>query len=155
MVFTFLGPNQCMAYEPMLKKSGLFADKHTTLLTIEGGKTTAKEYPNILKALSAVGMDLEPILCGGSDEWMQQREQWHSGANFFALGPNKVIGYRRNANTIEALDRAGFAILPAEDICSGKIDMRQYDKFVAAFQASELPRGGGGARCMTMPIARE
>lgn len=155
MVFTFLGPHTCMAFEPMLKKSGLFADKHTTLLTVEGGRTTCREYGNIIQALDAVGMEVRPVLCGGSDPWNQQREQWHSGANFFALGPDKVIGYRRNAHTIEALDKAGFAILPAEDICSGKIDMHQYERFVAAFNAGELPRAGGGARCMTMPVMRE
>lgn len=154
MVFTFLSGNQCMAYEPMLKKTDNFAGKATTLISIEGGKVSCREYPNILKALSAVGMEMEPVLCGGTDFWMQQREQWHSGANFFALGPGKVLGYHRNTNTIEALDKAGFAILNAEDICLGKVDMHQYEKFVAAFKASELPRGGGGARCMTMPINR-
>lgn len=155
MVFTYLGPHTCMVFEPMLNKTGLFAGKSTTLITVEGGHVTRKEYPNILRALSAVGMELEPILCGGSDPWDQLREQWHSGANFFALGPDKVIGYRRNSHTIESLDKAGFAILPAEDICSGKIDMHQYSRFVAAFQSGELPRGGGGARCMTMPIMRD
>lgn len=155
MVFTFLGPHTCMVYEPMLNKTGEFAGKHTTLINVEHGRTSVQEYDNILKALSSVGMELEPISCGGSDSWNQQREQWHSGANFFALGPDKVLGYLRNSHTIEALDKAGFAILPAEDICSGKVDMFQYDRFVAAFMASELPRGGGGARCMTMPLFRD
>lgn len=155
MVFTFLGAHQCMAYEPMLSKTGHFAGKATTLIHIEDGKMTYREYPNILHALKSVGMEMEPVLCGGEDPWNQQREQWHSGANFFALGDGKVLGYHRNSHTIDALDKAGFAILPAEDICSGKVDMHQYDKFVAAFKASELPRGGGGARCMTMPINRD
>ena len=155
MVFTFLGAHQCMAYEPMLKKTGIFAGKATTLIDIEGGKISYREYPNILLALKAVGMDLEPVICGGNDSWTQQREQWHSGANFFALGDGKVLGYQRNIHTIEALDKAGFAVLPAEDICSGKLDMHQYEKFVATFKAGELPRGGGGARCMTMPINRD
>lgn len=155
MVFTFLGPHRCMAFEPMLKKTGLFSNCRTTLFTVEGGRVRQQEYGNILQALAAVGMELEPLLCGGNDEWEQLREQWHSGANFFALGPDKVVGYRRNTRTIEALDKAGYAILPAEDICSGKVDMHQYERFVAAFQAGELPRAGGGARCMTMPIMRD
>ena len=33
--------------------------------------------------------------------------------------------------------------------------LKYKDKFVAAFPGSELPRAGGGARCMTMPILRE
>ena len=98
---------------------------------------------------------MEPVLCGGSDSWVQLREQWHSGANFFALDDNKVMGYRRNTHTIDALDKAGFSVLQAEDIVSGKISMNDYEKFVAVFPGSELPRAGGGARCMTMPILRE
>ena len=46
-------------------------------------------------------------------------------------------------------------MLNAEDIVSGKVDMNSYEKFVAAFPGSELPRAGGGARCMTMPIQRD
>ena len=47
-----------------------------------------------------------------------------------------------------------FEMLPAEDVCSGKINMHDYKKFVVTFKASELPRAGGGARCMTMPVQR-
>ena len=155
MVFTFLGKHQCMAFEPMLRKTGLFAGKDTTLITIEGGKTSYRKVPNIIKGLETLGWDIEPIIGGGSDPWVQLREQWHSGCNFFSMGDGKVIGYRRNTQTIEALDKAGFSVLNAEDIVSGKVDMNNYDKFVAAFPGSELPRAGGGARCMTMPILRD
>lgn len=155
MVFTFLSHHQCMIYEPMLRKTGIFAGKHTTMIEIDNGKMSYREYDNILDGLKSTGIDLEPVFCGGSDPWNQQREQWHSGSNFFCMAPGKIIGYHRNSHTIEALDKAGFAVLPAEDIVSGKIDMNQYEKFVAAFKACELPRGGGGARCMTMPILRD
>ena len=155
MVFTFLGKHQCMAFEPMLKKTGLFAGKDTTLITIDGGKISYTKFPNIVKGLQHLGWDIEPVIGGGSDPWEQLREQWHSGANFFALGDGKVMGYRRNTHTIDALDKAGFAVLNAEDIVSGCVDMNSYEKFVAAFPGSELPRAGGGARCMTMPILRD
>ena len=111
--------------------------------------------PNIVDALNGLGWDIEPVIGGGSDPWTQLREQWHSGANFFSMGDGKILGYRRNTHTIDALDRAGFAVLNAEDIVAGKVDMNSYDKFVAAFPGSELPRAGGGARCMTMPILRD
>ena len=155
MVFTFLGKHQCMVFEPMLRKTGLFAGKDTTLITIEGGKISYRHFPNIIKGLESLGWEMEPVIGGGSDPWVQLREQWHSGCNFFSMGDGKVIGYRRNTHTIDALDKAGFAVLNAEDIVSGKVKMDDYEKFVAAFPGSELPRAGGGARCMTMPIWRE
>lgn len=155
MVFTFLGANYCMAYQPMLTKDGLFAGKATTLIECDNGKIKTREYKNILEGLKACGKDVTPVICGGYDPWDWDREQWHSGANFFCLGDNKVIGYQRNNHTIDALNNAGFNVLDADDVCAGKVDMNDYEKFVVTFKASELPRGGGGARCMTMPIQRD
>ena len=57
-------------------------------------------------------------------------------------------------NTIEALNLAGVEVLDADDVCAGRVNMNDYGKFVVVFKASELPRAGGGARCMTMPINR-
>ena len=155
MVFTFLSQHECMVFEPMLKKQGIFANKATTLIQIDNGKITYHQVGNILNGLRQVGWDIKPIICGGSDSWVQLREQWHSGANFFALGDGQVIGYRRNTHTIDALDKAGYSILNAEDIVDGNVDMNDYGKFAVAFAGSELPRAGGGARCMTMPILRD
>ena len=135
-------------------KNSYYSQYKTTHIVIDNGKITYHEKPNFMAGTRDLGFDLEPVFCGGNDYWMQQREQWHSGANFFALGEGKVIGYQRNTNTIEAMAKAGFAVLDADDICQGKVDMNDYEKFVATFAASELPRGGGGARCMTMPINR-
>lgn len=155
MVYTFLDRDRCMMYEPMLRKTNEFSDKSTTWIEIDNGKVKYHNCKNMLEALKCVGMDMQPVFCGGDDLWMQQREQWHSGANFFALAPGKVIGYRRNSHTIDALDHAGFNILNAEDVVSGKVNIDDYNRCVVTFAASELPRAGGGARCMTMPINRD
>jgi arginine deiminase len=106
--------------------------------------------------LKKLGMDLKPIVCGGSDEWDQEREQWHSGANFFAFAPGKVLSYARNVHTLEELSRNGFEIVKANDFISGTADATVYGQSpcVLTIDGSELPRGGGGARCMTMPLSR-
>lgn len=155
MVFTFLGSHHCMVFEPMLTKKGVFSNLSTTVVTIDNGKVSYRDVDNIIGALKMLGNDYQPILCGGEDSWSQMREQWHSGSNFFALGDCKVIGYERNGKTIEALSKSGFSVLNAVDVCQGKVSMNDYDSFVVTFPGSELPRGGGGARCMTMPIRRD
>ena len=155
MVYTFLDRDRCMMYEPMLHKTAEFVGKRTTRIEIDNGKVKYHDCKNMLEALKQVGMEMEPVFCGGDDPWVQQREQWHSGANFFALAPGKVIGYRRNIHTIEALDRAGFSVLKAEDVAEGRVSIDDYKRCVVTFAGSELPRAGGGARCMTMPINRD
>lgn len=155
MVHTFLGSHTNMVYAPMIEKQGVFAGKATTILECDNGKVHVKECKDMLAGLKLCGMDMKPVLCGAGDYVYQDREQWHSGANFFALDDGKVIGYERNLYTIEALNRAGFEVLDADDVCNGKVSMDDYKQFVVTFKASELPRGGGGARCMTMPINRD
>jgi arginine deiminase len=154
MVFTFLDMDTCMVYDPLILQTNRYQTIH---VTIENGKVVSiKEEENLLKSLKDLGMDLKPIFCGGTkDLWAQEREQWHSGANFFAIGPGKVIGYERNIYTIEEMNKNGFEILKANDVIKGKVDPNNYKKYVVTLEGSELPRGGGGARCMTMPIRRK
>ncbi len=153
MAFTFLDKDKCMIYEPVIMQANRY---RTIMITIDNGKVESiKETANIFSGLKKLGMDMEPIQCGGKgDPYIMEREQWHSGTNFFALGPGKVIGYGRNVYTIEELNKNGFEVITAKDVVEGKRDPNEYDKYVITIEGSELARGGGGARCMTMPIRR-
>ena len=154
MVFTLLDKDICMIYDPIIMKMNKYQTVH---ICLEGGEVKfIREIKNLPEGLKKLGMDLQTVYCGGKDDqWVQEREQWHSGANFFATGPGRIIGYARNTHTLDALSDAGFAILNAEDVIEGKVNLKDYTRYVAAIEGSELPRGGGGARCMTMPVSRK
>ena len=154
MVFTFLDKDKCMVYEPLIMSPGNYQTVH---IKIQHGKLISiRREKTLLHALKKLGMDLEPVYCGGEDEtWNMERERWHSGANFFCVAPGKVLGYARNNYTVEAMNNAGFEIIRANDVISNKVDLNKYEKYMITIEGSELPRGGGGARCMTMPINRD
>ena len=150
MVFTMLDVHKCMAYKPVIMNSAF----KTFHITIDGQKAVGKEVNNLIEALGSVGIELEPIFCGNNDDDYAAREQWHSGCNFFCLEPGKFIGYGRNYHTLEGLNNAGFNIITAADVVNKKVDPNNISKCIIAFEGNELSRGGGGARCMTMPIQR-
>jgi arginine deiminase len=78
---------------------------------------------------------IQLIRCGGEDIITSIREQWNDGANTLAVAPGKVIVYDRNHVTNQMLRNAGVTVLEIE--------------------SSELSRGRGGPRCMSMPLERE
>lgn len=77
---------------------------------------------------------VELILCGGSDIIDSEREQWNDGANTLAIAPGTVIVYSRNHKTNQILRDKGIRVIE--------------------IPSSELSRGRGGPRCMSMPITR-
>ncbi len=153
MVFTLLDVDKCMVYEPVILKQNNLRTLH---IDISSGHVKIWEEDNLIDSLRRLGMELEPVFCGDNkDEWVQEREQWHSGANFFAFAPGKIIGYQRNISTITALNNSGFEVLEAEDVISGRKNIEDYQRCVVTMEGSELARGGGGCRCMTMPVRRQ
>jgi arginine deiminase len=154
MTFTILDNDSCMVYEPLILKSNNY---QTIQIDIDNGRVVSIHHvDNLVRALKELGMDLKPSYCGGkTDTVTQEREQWHSGANFFAIGPGKLVGYNRNVHTLENLHQSGYEIIPAKEVFTGKTDLSTYTKYVLTIDGAELSRGGGGVRCMTLPFNRK
>ena len=144
MVFTFLDKDKCMVYEPLIMSPGNYQTVH---IKIQHGKLISiRREKTLLHALKKLGMDLEPVYCGGEDEtWNMEREQWHSGANFFCVAPGKVLGYARNNYTVEAMNNAGFEIIRANDVISNKVDLSKYEKYMITIAVDRH----GHASCTT------
>ena len=75
------------------------------------------------------------IRCGGESEIAADREQWSDGSNTLCVSPGTVIVYDRNYVTNQILEDNGIRILK--------------------LSSSELSRGRGGPRCMSMPLLRD
>lgn len=75
------------------------------------------------------------IRCGGKDTIASEREQWNDGSNTLCIEPGKVIVYDRNYVTNQILRENGIRVLE--------------------MASSELSRGRGGPRCMSMPLERD
>jgi len=165
MVFTMIDRDAALIFEPVV--SGPSKAEVVRIDVRPDGKDSFRQVEGgLLPGLKELGFDLEPVLCGGGDTLYGEREQWWSGANSFAFGPGKIVTYSCNARTLEALSKAGFEVKLASEFlpsrCPGSEsakpsagDPADYGRLVVGFEGIELARGGGGARCMTMPVERE
>lgn len=102
------------------------------------GKAKIEAVTDSLEVLLKTELKLpavELIRCGGTDKIAAQREQWNDGSNTLAIAPGVVITYDRNYVTNDLLDKKGIKVL--------------------SIPSSEISRGRGGPRCMSMPINRD
>ena len=114
---------------------------HLNIFVLE--KVEGQHYPKITKEhdlehvlRTALGLpQITLIECGGGDPIASAREQWNDGSNTLAIAPGVVVTYDRNYVTNQKLREAGVEVLE--------------------ISGSELGRGRGGPRCMSMPIYRE
>ncbi len=153
MVFTMIDSDKAVVYPPLILAKNGVDIIHVNISKPDSPKF--QRFPYLLQALKKVDIKLEPINCGGQNELYQHREQWQSGANFFTIAPGKIIGYGMNTFTYEELAKTGIPRIEAEDVLKGDVDLNILDKYAVAISGNELTRGGGGCRCMTMPISRE
>ncbi|NNJ65198.1 MAG: arginine deiminase [Xanthomonadales bacterium] len=153
MIFTMVDRDRCVIFPPLI--TGMNKCRAFHVHYEQRRVKRIVEYTGVLEALRTQGMDLKPIPCGGDNELRQEREQWASGANFFALGPGHIIGFEHNQATAEELSKSGFEIVPADEFISEDRSLEPGRPTLVTMHGSELSRGGGGCRCMTMPLSRD
>ena len=151
MIFTMVDRAHCVVFPPAFT-----GPTRNPVLHYQAGRAGMREMPNLFAALRELDLPLEPIFCGGPERLFQEREQWSSGCNFVAVRPGLVLGYSRNERTYDEMQRrAGYRVIDSAALLSGRESVGDDDRAVIVFEGSELVRGGGGARCMTMPVRRD
>ncbi|MCZ6817680.1 MAG: arginine deiminase family protein [Planctomycetota bacterium] len=100
-----------------------------------GGVVRKPDSRGLAQILSdEFGREVRVVRTGGGSEHYAGREQRTDGTNTLAIAPGVACTYERNVKTIEAMEKAGIECITVA--------------------GSELVRGLGGPRCMTMPLRR-
>ncbi len=108
------------------------------VMELVDGKVHIREEQGRLEDILRKHLDLEQVTlikCGSDSPIDAAREQWSDGSNTLAIAPGEVVVYERNYVTNRILEDNGIT--------------------VHTIPCSELSRGRGGPRCMSMPFVRE
>lgn len=125
-------------YDKFTVHPGVMNDITVYKLTKCDGKICIEKQEDSLENILKDALKLDEVTlirCGGNDFISAQREQWNDGSNTLCLAPGVILVYERNEITNRLLESYGIKVL--------------------RMPSSELSRGRGGPRCMSMPLWRE
>ena len=125
-------------YDKFTMHPNIKSDIVVYVLTKVDGKLNISEERGSLEEVLQKELNLDKvklIKCGGDSVIDASREQWNYGSNTLCFSPGEVIVYSRNYVTNQILEEEGIKI--------------------HIMPSSELSRGRGGPRCMSMPLVRE
>ena len=131
-VFTMVDRNKFTVHPNILSEITVY------VMELEEGRVHIREEQGRLEDIlkEHLGLDQVTLIKCGSDSPIDAaREQWSDGSNTLAIAPGEVVVYERNYVTNRILEDNGIT--------------------VHTIPCSELSRGRGGPRCMSMPFVRE
>jgi arginine deiminase len=143
MIFSHVDHELCVVYPPFF-----IGPERCRCCT--GARREVQEMP-ILRRPARGGLR-QPILAGGTAPG--RNGSVGLGLQFLAVRPGTVVSYRRNEATLCELQAAGFRLVPAVNFLAFDDWSDAKHRTAITVEGTELARGGGGPRCMSLPLRR-